>query len=58
MSQLPKKQPERNVEAHIYMTPSDKALLEKYAQKACRSVNGQILYYIQHGIMHDKAYYK
>lgn len=54
----PKKTPERSVESHIYMTPQTKALLERFAQKSCRSVNGQILYYIQEGLRADQAYYK
>lgn len=55
MSQPPKKQPERSVETHVYMTPAVKRQLEKAALNDCRSVNGQILHYIQRGIVQDQA---
>lgn len=52
--QPPKKQPERSVEAHIYMTPKMKKRLEKLATKAMRSMNGQILYYLDRGLGQDE----
>lgn len=55
MTQAPKKQPNRTIEAHIYMTPTMKAQLERAAAKACRSVNGQILYYVQAGLAQEGA---
>jgi hypothetical protein len=53
MSQPPKKQPKRSVETHIYMTPALKRQLEQAAERGCRSVNGQILHYVQRGIEQD-----
>jgi hypothetical protein len=53
MTQAPKKQPERSAETHIYMTPALKKQLQRAAEKACRSVNGQILHYVQRGIEQD-----
>ena len=55
MTRPPKKQPERNVEAHVYMTPAMKTQIERAAAKACRSVNGQILYYVQLGLSQETA---
>ena len=55
MSQPPKKQPERSVETHVYMTPAIKKQLERVAKKQHRSVTGQIMYYVQRGISQDEA---
>ena len=57
MTQPPKRQPERSVEAHIYITPALKKRLKKYAELNHRSVNGQILHYVQSGIDHDETYH-
>ena len=53
MPNAPKKQPKRSVETHIYMTPALKRQLEHSAERDCRSVNGQILHYVQAGIERD-----
>lgn len=55
MTQPPKKDHKRSVEAHIYMTPALKKQLERMAERSCRSVNGQMLYYLQRGIEQDEA---
>ena len=53
MPNAPKRQPKRSVETHVYMTPALKKQLENAAENACRSVNGQILHYVQRGIEQD-----
>lgn len=55
MTQQPKKQPKRSAQTHIYMTPAMKRQLERFAEKDCRSVNGQILHYVQRGIEQDEG---
>lgn len=51
----PPKNPEPKIQAHIFMTAAIKAQIERNAQKACRSVNGQIVFYIQQGVEQDRA---
>lgn len=55
MSQAAKKTTKRSVQTHIYMTQALKRTLEQVAEKACRSVNSQILHYVQRGIEEDGA---
>lgn len=55
MPQPPKKDPKRSVETHVYMTPALKKDLEKFAAVHCRSVNGQILHYVQRGVSQDRG---
>ena len=53
MTSPPRKDAKRSVETHIYMTPIMKRHLEQLAAQSHRSVNGQILFYIQRGIEQD-----
>jgi hypothetical protein len=53
MSDTRDKTPERPVETHIYMTLAMKRLVKKAAAKAHRSVNGQIMYYVERGVEQD-----
>jgi len=45
--------PKKSVETHVYMTPEIKKRLEHFAKLNHRSVNGQIMHYIQSGVEHD-----
>ncbi len=47
------KSPDKSVETHVYMPLAMKRLLKKAASQAHRSVNGQILHYVQRGIEED-----
>jgi hypothetical protein len=53
MTSMSRKDETRNVEVHIYLTPTEKAALQKQAQRDCRSVNGQVLHYIKLGLEID-----
>jgi hypothetical protein len=50
MTTKPRKEPGRTSEAHVYMTPDDRAALEEWARDECRSINGQILHIIREAL--------
>jgi hypothetical protein len=54
MSSKPRKDVERSVEAHIYMTPAQKRRLEQSAARDHRSINGQILYYVERALQQER----
>lgn len=53
MTSKPTKDSSRSQEAHIYMTPAMKKDLARLARQSHRSVNGQILHYVQRGLTED-----
>ncbi len=55
MMQPPKGDPSRTHEAHIYMTEKEYTSLKRRAKAECRSINGQVMFYIQRGLNQDAA---
>jgi hypothetical protein len=53
MKSRSKKTAAKTVEIHVYLTPELKSRIEEWADKCHRSVNGQVLHYIERGMFAD-----